>query len=105
MPNPRNVRNFWFEADVDGRASRVSGGPVAKDGGMDLTLFVREHKEVSRAISIRCFEKNGTLTMLVIAPDGGTIACIETDRFADGMVVQYGDDEKPHKLEGRPGQW
>ena len=26
------VRNFWFEADVDGYHTQLSGGPRSKDG-------------------------------------------------------------------------
>lgn len=38
---PRNVRNFWLEADVDGRSTRLEGGPVSKAGGFVQNLFMR----------------------------------------------------------------
>lgn len=49
---PRNVRNFWIEASVDGRESKLSGGPVRKDGGFSLTIFVRDDGDVTRALEI-----------------------------------------------------
>src|SRR5436190_8165421 len=83
---PRNVGNFWIDAEIDGRSTRLEGGPQSADGGMDVTLKIREGGTVSRCLSIRCYASpRGQLTALVIAPDGGTIACIETDRHAGGM--------------------
>lgn len=102
---PRNVRNFWIDVDIDGRETKLSGGPVAADGGMDVTLSVREGGAVSRALSLRCYEAHGTLTVLVIAPDGGTVAAIETDRHADGMTVVYGDEMTPERIAGVGGSW
>ena len=39
---PRNVRNFWIEADVDGCGSKLSSGPAAKNGGFSLVILMRE---------------------------------------------------------------
>jgi len=44
---PRNVRNFWLIANVDGRATPVETGPRAKDGGFSLTVLMREGGAVS----------------------------------------------------------
>jgi hypothetical protein len=44
---PRNVRNFWLEADIDGRKETLTGGPKNRDGGISITLKVREKGEVS----------------------------------------------------------
>jgi len=35
------VRNWWIEADVDGRKTPLSGGPRSKDGGFQLTIYQR----------------------------------------------------------------
>ena len=48
------VRNFWFEADVDGYHTQLSGGPRAKDGGMDIVLYQREDGEIYTAMKIFC---------------------------------------------------
>ena len=44
---PRNVRNFWLECEIDGRASNLSGGPVQRDGGFFLTIYMRDRGTVS----------------------------------------------------------
>lgn len=49
---PRNVRNFWIEADIDGQATRISGGPQAKDGGLDLTVKMRHNGDVVDVLDI-----------------------------------------------------
>lgn len=64
---PRNVRNFWITADVDGRPTKIVGGPVKKDGGFDMTIQYREegtiaHKTVD--VSGRCLG-DGTLKLWV----------------------------------------
>lgn len=35
------VRNWWIEADIDGRKTLLSGGPRNKDGGFRLTIRQR----------------------------------------------------------------
>ena len=36
------VRNFWVDADIDGRQTGLGGGPMSKDGGMDVTIYQRD---------------------------------------------------------------
>ena len=54
MPNPRNVRNFWVEVQVDGRVGKVETGPVSKDGGMLITLQVRSDGGIVTALRVMC---------------------------------------------------
>lgn len=65
---PRNVRNFWIEAQIDGRASQIAAGPVKKDGGFDLEIMIRDKGWVSRCLDIigRALP-DGTLSVQVIA--------------------------------------
>ena len=49
---PRNVRNFWIDADIDGRATRLAGGPVSKDGGIDVSIKMRSEGAVEEAMRI-----------------------------------------------------
>ena len=61
---PRIVRNFWLSADVDGRRSRVTGGPRARDGGITLRLYQRSNGEVRTALRVYCLaSSDGTLRL------------------------------------------
>jgi hypothetical protein len=65
-PSPRTVRNFWISGDVDGRRSRISGGPRARSGGISLTLYQRQGGGVATALSVRCIAcPDGTLRVEV----------------------------------------
>ena len=55
------VRNFWIEADIDGRKTMLAGGPREKDGGLTVNLFQRSEGDIQKAVSIECFEENGEL--------------------------------------------
>lgn len=54
---PKNVRNFWLEADIDGRKTKLVGGPQPKNGGMYIELFVRHKGEVRPLCSIHCYNE------------------------------------------------
>lgn len=43
---PRNVRNFWIEAEVEGRKSKIAFGPQGKEDGFRLTVFMHNKGEV-----------------------------------------------------------
>jgi len=49
---PRNVRNFWIEAEVDGRKTPVKFGPRGEDGGFSLTIYIRNRGEIERVAEI-----------------------------------------------------
>lgn len=44
---PRNVRNFWIEGNVDGRATHIGIGPQSQDGGFSLRILIRENGDIS----------------------------------------------------------
>lgn len=44
---PCNVRNFWIEIEVDGKATKVAVGPKSKDGGFGMKILVRENGDIS----------------------------------------------------------
>lgn len=66
--HPRSVRNFWLEAAIDGRRSRLSGGPRAKDGGMSLTLYQRSGGSVACAMEIFCLSVESGLLVVEVVP-------------------------------------
>jgi hypothetical protein len=63
---PRVVRNFWVDGAVDGRRSRITGGPRARDGGISLTLYQRKEGSVAEALKVECLAcEDGMLTVEV----------------------------------------
>lgn len=48
------IRNFWVEADIDGRQTTLAGGPRGKTSGMEVTLYQREEGSIATAIRIAC---------------------------------------------------
>lgn len=68
---PRNVRNFWIQAQIDWRNSSIGAGTVRKDGGFDLTVYQRDGGEVRTALEIigRAHD-DGSLLLRVNAGNG-----------------------------------
>jgi hypothetical protein len=48
----RSVRNFWVEAVVDGRRTKVAFGPRRADGGFELTVYQRDRGTSWKAATI-----------------------------------------------------
>lgn len=71
---PRNVRNFWVESDIDGRATKLEGGPVSKDGGFDTNVYIRDGGQVEKALTIYGTpHPDGSLTLTVTNPATGAV--------------------------------
>ena len=64
------TRNYWINAEIDGRKTPLAGGPRGKDGGMDVTLLVREDGGISEAVRIACRSDGAKNTIRVWGPDG-----------------------------------
>jgi hypothetical protein len=61
-----SMRNFWIEGIIDGRQEKLTGGPRAKEGGFDLTIYMRDNGESKRVLDIRgCANEDGTLELLI----------------------------------------
>ena len=57
---------LWISADIDGRKTKFEGGPQRKDGGFDLTVFVRSNGGIDRAVNILGrADENGNLTIRI----------------------------------------
>lgn len=67
------VRNFWIEAEIDGRKHKLKGGPRAKTGGFKLTVQQRSNGSITKAVSV----------------EGKVSQCGESL----GLVVKAGDKE------------
>lgn len=73
------VRNWWIDADIDGRQTRLEGGPRRKDGGFTLRIYQREDGSISKAGWIEGFV--GADGALILRGDiGGTPIRMVTKR-------------------------
>lgn len=68
------VRNFWIEANIDGRETVLKGGPASKRGGLYLTIKQRSEGGITTAYKIRCSECNGELCTYVEDNEGKEVA-------------------------------
>jgi hypothetical protein len=58
------VQNFHVEVNIDGRNTPLAGGPRSKDGGFDLTVYIRDENRILRALSVTgTASSDGTLTL------------------------------------------
>ena len=66
------VRNFYVEGRIDGRQTVLTGGPRGKEGGMDLTITIRENGVISKkSVTIQCnASPTGELTVDVHVNNG-----------------------------------
>ena len=46
------MRNFWIECKIDGRKTKLTGGPRSKDGGFNLTIYQRSDGESIKVLKI-----------------------------------------------------
>ena len=68
---PRNLRNFWVTAEVDGRKTPVKFGPRAKDGGFRMTIYMRAEGDSTRAVIIEGKALEDDKILLIVDPTGG----------------------------------
>lgn len=85
-----HVRNFWIEADIDGRWTALKGGPRSRDGGFSLTVYIRDNGGILRAV-----EMNG------IARSDGTLV-VSTNVTSDMARSETGEIA-PSGTAGSPG--
>jgi len=77
------MRNFWTEANIEGRQTKLAGGPRAKDAIMDVTVSQRECGESVEVVEILCRPHGDKLVTIVNALVDGhmqTVATIESKR-------------------------
>ena len=96
---PRNVRNFWLQADVDrscGTPGTFASGPVSRTGGMSATLKVRTGGCIGRALDIDCLaDEDGTLTIRMAAGDAGPLVW---DAETQTLTMTTHRDKSPEQL-------
>lgn len=76
---PRNIRNFWIDAYIDGKATNLSGGPKNKDGGIVVTISMRDNGSVKKVADITGY-KEGDNLFLYVEVNGVAPVKIKTKR-------------------------
>ena len=62
------IRNFWIEANIDGRKEPLKGGPGNTDGGFLLTIHQRKDGESVKVIEVEGFVgKNDQLNTRIVS--------------------------------------
>lgn len=74
------VRNFWLNAQVDGKATPLASGPKAKDGGMVVDFLQRSKGGVVKAFTVVCSECDGELRTSIFDADGVRLTSCITNR-------------------------
>ena len=46
------IRNFYIDCKIDGHKTDLTGGPKAKDGGFNLTIYQRSEGEKIKVLSV-----------------------------------------------------
>lgn len=59
------IRNFWIDVDIDGRKTRLSGGPKSKDGGFSMTICQRDKGQITKSFQIEGRIKGDELTIFI----------------------------------------
>ena len=49
----RAVRNWWIEANIDGRKTKIAAGPINRFGGFELRIYQRDDGEITNPVTIR----------------------------------------------------
>lgn len=88
----RNVRNAWIDARIDGQARSLSGGPAARDGGIDADVLVRAGGSPVKAARLEVFARHvrdmvGTVrTSYRLAGTGAWVSTTTHRDHAPGMA-------------------
>lgn len=71
---PRQVRNFWIDAEIDGQKTTLSGGPKGRTGGIEVLIKMRDQGRIDCPIRIVGHaHEDGRLDLFVYGPEGQTI--------------------------------
>ena len=77
------IRPFYMEATIDGRASKLTGGPKGKGGWQDVVVYQRNKGSITTAFRIESSSAmhNGKLILItrVLDKNGTVVAREETE--------------------------
>jgi hypothetical protein len=74
------VRNFWIDADIDGRQTMLSGGPKSRNGGMTVNIYQRDCSQIIHPVTVNCYEDHGKLIVSVSDETGMEVFRKVTER-------------------------
>lgn len=75
------VRNFYLEAQIDGRKTDLSGGPRSKDGEMSVYFTQRKDGNIISAFRVECIaRRDGSLVTRIFDNVGNPIGELVTNR-------------------------
>ena len=74
------LRNFWLETEIDGRKTKLKGGPKSRTGGLCTKLYVRDNSKSILACKVVCRECDGDLIVMIYNKDGQLIHSNTTKR-------------------------
>jgi len=74
---PRNVRNFWIEAKIDGYKNPITFGPKRKDGGFHMVINQRNKGKVT----------TGAIIQGYVTEEGKIVLTIESGQEPNSMLV------------------
>jgi hypothetical protein len=58
------IKNFWIEAEIDGRKTKWKGGPVRPNGGFRLTVYMRDAGALTKPLTVEGWaNSDGTLSL------------------------------------------
>ena len=77
----RHTRNFWIEGSIDGRKTKLKGGPRSAKGGFSMLVKQRKNGLVSVAATlVGKLSKCGKSLALEITTPGGEKKTVWTQR-------------------------
>jgi hypothetical protein len=74
------VRNFWINANIDGRETNLEGGPRAKEDGFTLVIKQRDNGNITIGARVNGYYDNGELVLEVVDAEGNVVLTNKTKR-------------------------
>ena len=74
------LRNFWLETEIDGRKTKLKGGPKSRTGGMRTKVYVRNRGASVLAYEIVCKEYKDELVIMICDKDDQLVCSNVTKR-------------------------
>jgi hypothetical protein len=76
------VHNFQLHGVIDGRAAALNGGPRSKDGGISLTIYMRDEGGIETGVTVSGRATSDGRLVLDVAPGtAGTVTANEGGGF------------------------